>query len=196
MSYIENTRGYYTASKLKKLRQCPELFKKLYVTEELKEISEEMDDEDSLIVGTLFHKFREEMPDGDNREEIIKEKCYVTNEYLKDDFITKILERYKIHLIQEGREDAEISIILDSHLKRLKSSKTLLSDLQTEWYGDVQRAKMQKNIGITRTQFAKLLGMMESTMKQKLRDFGGKYTRESTLSVTYDPKETEGSIEL
>lgn len=198
MSYIENTRGYYTASKLKMLKLCPELFEKLYITEELKEYSEELDSEDALLIGTLFHKFREEMSSGgkDNREETIREKCYITNEYLKADFILKILERIKCDLIMQEKDDAEIRIELEANEKRLKKTTVCLEDLQIEWYGSKEWAKMQTNIPITRTQFKVLVWMMESTMKQKIRDFNWKYSKEETINAVYAPQSGEWSITL
>ena len=196
MSYIENSRGKYTASKLKMLYLCPELFKKLYITEELKEISEEQQDEDALVVGTLFHKFWEEMCEWGDREQKIKDKCYVTNEYLKDDYKQKILERYKFELIKEQKEQPEIDLAMVIEAKRLNKSTMKLSDLQVEYYGEENRAEMQKNIPLTRGQYAMILGMMESTAKQKLWDFGGKYSREAQIFATFNPKGKNWKIEL
>lgn len=162
-NYVEENRGYITASKLKMFSKCPLLFKLLYLDEI--EIPEE-NEERYYVLWTAFHYLMEKW------EEKFLEKYHIADSYLVADFKRMLLER-KQDLSEEEREKEK---------KRL--GKLQIPQLRAERYGKKREEESQK-IRLTPKEWEDLLGMYAEAKQQPIRDMGGRYDYEKRMKFQY-----------
>lgn len=161
MSYISDTRGIITASKLKDFLLCEKLYKVKRLNEVC--ISEEIPDRATLW--EAFHYLVEVWIDKRS------ERYQITEKFLKDDLISLIADR---EISEEWKE-----------AKRKEIKKLLLPQLRALYYGEEKRKEMQDKIELTPTESNMMIGMYESIYKQPLRDMSWTYTKEKRFEVNY-----------
>jgi len=161
MSYIEDTRGIITASKLKDFLLC----EKLYKVKRLNEVCVSEEIPDRATLWEAFHYLVEVWIDKRS------EKYQITEKFLKDDLIGLIADR---EISEEWKE-----------AKRKEIKKLLLPQLRALYYGEEKRKEMQDKIELTPTESNMMIGMYESIYKQPLRDMSWTYTKERRFEVNY-----------
>ena len=161
MSYISDTRGIITASKLKDFILCEKLYKVKRLNEVC--ISEEIPDRATLW--EAFHYLVEVWFDKRS------ERYQITEKFLKADLIELIASRE----ISEESKQAKIKELW----------KLLLPQLREEYYWKDKREEMQGKIELTPAESNMMIGMYESIYKQHLRDMQGIYTKERRFEAHY-----------
>lgn len=163
MSYIEDTRGIITASKIKDFLVCEKLYKVKRLDERC--ISDEIPDWATLW--EAFHYLVEVWYDKRS------ERYQITEKFLKDDLIWLIADR---EISEESKE---------AKRKELKNPKILLPHLREMYYWEDKRKEMQGKKELTPTESNMMIGMYESIYKQPLRDMSWTYTKEKRFAVNY-----------
>lgn len=165
MSYISDTRGIITASKLKDFITCEKLYKVKRLDETC--ISEEQPDRATL--GEAFHYLVEVWFDKRS------ERYQITEKFLKAELIDMIANR---EISEEAKE---------AKRKELSRATVLLPHLRKLYYGDEAREVMQWKIELTPSESDMMIGMYESIYKQPLRDMSWVYTKERRFEANYWP---------
>lgn len=161
MSYITDTRGIITASKLKDFILC----EKLYKVKRLNEICISEDIPDRATLWEAFHYLVEVWYDKRC------ERYQITEKFLKADLIELIASRE----ISEESKQAKIKELW----------KLLLPQLREEYYWKNKREEMQGKIELTPAESNMMIGMYESIYMQPLWDMSGTYTKERRFEASY-----------
>lgn len=161
MSYISDTRGIITASKLKDFILCEKLYKIKRLNEVC--ISEEIPDRATLW--DAFHYLVEVWYDKRS------ERYQITEKFLKADLIELIASRE----ISEESKQARIKELW----------KLLLPQLKEEYYWNEKREEMKGKKELTPAKSTMMIWMYESIYKQHLRDMKWTYTKERRFEAKY-----------
>ncbi len=163
MSYISDTRGIITASKLKDFILC----EKLYKVKRLNEVCISEEVPERAMLWDAFHYLVE--VGYDKRSE----RYQVTEKFLKADLIDLISNR---EISEEAKE---------AKRKELSKVTVLLPQLRKEYYWEEKRNEMQGKQELTPTESEMMIWMYESIYKQPLRDMSWTYTKERRFEAKY-----------
>ena len=150
---MEETRGWWTASKIKAFLLGPKYCKLKYVDEIVpKHVEENEEEKRHFTTGTALHRLFW-MPSED------RTNMYVIGDgFLKKDLATKIVTR----AVEAGESEEE--------LKKLKkwanAQETKLEVLRQKWYGDEHILKEKRKIYLTPAEGRDIMGMYASVLRQ------------------------------